>query len=356
MGLFTRKSPSLLGLDIGASAVKLVELSDAAPPCRVEAFAIEPLPPNAVATSNGGHNVHNISDANAVGEAIRCAVGRAGSKAKKVAVAVAGSAAITKTIALDASLSDADLEAEVLLAADRHLPFPLDDMAMDFESLNLSALDPSQVDVLLAACRLEQVESLEAATALGGLKAAVVDIDAFCLQRAIGELAMYSSSTPLGVVEIDTFSVALTVCDGDAVIFHREEPLDASLERGNPTELPSAGENPVHEEALRVVSRLLRLYASAESRHALATIKPPGDSGLNRLLLAGDGACSGLADAATQRLGVSTELLDPFANVAAAKRIDVDLLHSSAPRLTKAYGLALRTFDHHDARSHRWYA
>lgn len=343
MGFFARRSPALLGLDIGASAVKLVELSRAAQPCRVEACAIEPLPPDAAAARASG-------DTSVVAEAIQCAVENAGSKTRNVAVAISASAAITKTIAMDASLPDADLEAEVLLAADRHLPFPLDDMALDFESLNLSVVDPSKVDVLLAACRLEQVESLEAMTALGGLKAVIADIDSYCLQRAVDASAADSASGPIGLVEFDALSVALIVCDGDTVIFHREEPVDAQFS--------SPREGPADDELLRVVARLLRLYASAERQRqtSSAAFEPPANGGLNRLLLAGDGASSGFAAVATQRFGVPTELADPFANLATARRVDTDLLRCQAPRLAKAYGLALRAFDDRETRTNRWCA
>ena len=336
MRLFTRRSPSLLGLDIGASAVKLVELSPAAPSCRVEACAIEPLPPDAA-----------IGDASAVAEAIQRAVENAGSKTRNAAVAVSASAAITKTIAMDASLPDADLEAEVLLAADRHLPFPLDDMALDFESLNLSLVDPAQVDVLLAACRLEQVESLEAVTALGGLKAVIADIDTYCLQRAVDASTTDSPSGPIGLVDIDRLSVALMVCDGDTVIFHREEPIDAQNLQ------PSPIGSPADDEPLRALARLLRLHASAAGQRQTSTA---ANGGLNRLLLTGDGANAGLATAATRHLGMSTELANPFADIAAADRVDTNLLRDHAPQLAKAYGLALRAFDDREGRTNRWCA
>ena len=361
MGLFTRKSPSLIGLDISAATVKLVELSHVAQRYRVEACAVESLPPNAIVA-------HNISDAKAVGETIRRAVAQSGSKTRNAAVAVAGSVAVAKTLAMDASLTDAELETEIVLEADRSLPFPIDEVAMDFESMNLSVADPAQVDVLLAACRLEHVASLEAAVALGGLKAVVVDMDAYCLHRAVDLLLPDATGGTLGLVEIGTGSVALLVCEGHGVSFHREEPFDGGLPSANsPNDSEALHSSSLGvqtsvadrqvEELLAALSRLLRLYASAQRQRdaPTAAIETPFDTGLQRLLLSGEGASGAdLAAIATQRLGIAAEVVDPLANADIAPRVESELLRCQAPRFTKACGLALRAFDHHDPRGHRW--
>ena len=121
MGLFSRKSGSLLGVDIGATAVALVELSHVHGSCRLDAWAVEALPDGATAAEN-------ISDAAAVGATIRRAAKRAGCRARRAAFAVPSSVAVTKTIDMDASLGDRELEVEVVLEADRHLPFGADEI------------------------------------------------------------------------------------------------------------------------------------------------------------------------------------------------------------------------------------
>ena len=233
---------------------------------RVDGYALVPLPPGAATASN-------ISDANAIGEAIRRAIEHAGCKAKKAALAVPGSAAITKLIAMDASLTDDELEAAITVEADRHLPFQADQVAFDFEPLHLSASDPSQVDVLLAACRRQHVERLEEVAAHVGLQAAVVDIEPFCLARAAQLLRAEGEETPLALAAIGATTTSLLVVARDAAIFTREEPFAAErLHTG-------AGGGSGGEELLRLLSRLLRLFLS---RHPET---PP-----RRLLFAGSGA------------------------------------------------------------------
>ncbi|HYM86542.1 MAG TPA: pilus assembly protein PilM, partial [Pseudoxanthomonas sp.] len=106
MGLIPKSQSPLIGVDISSTAVKLLQLSRVGNRFRVDHYAVEPLPPNAVVEKN-------IVEVEAVGEAIRRAVTRAGSKAKYAAAAVAGSAVITKIIPMPAELDDNDLEAQV---------------------------------------------------------------------------------------------------------------------------------------------------------------------------------------------------------------------------------------------------
>ena len=328
MGPFIRRSSSVLGLDIGSTAVGLVELSRSASGYRVDGYALAPLPPGAVTASN-------ISDANAIGEAIRRAIERAGCKAKKAALAVPGSAAITKVIAMDASLTDDELEAAITVEADRHLPFQADQVAFDFEPLHLSASDPSQVDVLLAACRRQHVERLEEVAAHGGLQAAVVDVESFCVARAAQLLRAEGEEAPLALAAIGATTTSLLVVARDAAIFTREEPFAAERLGANANGGSGAGGGTGKEELLRLLSRLLRLFLS---RHPET---PP-----QRLLLAGSGASSaGLAESAAERLHLATEVANPFAGMALAKRVDAKALERDAPMLMTACGLAMRSFD-----------
>ena len=148
--LFKRTKPPLIGLDISSTAVKLLELSRSGSRYRVESYAVEPLPPNSVVEKN-------ITDVDAVGEAVRRAVKRSGTRTRHAAVAVAGSSTITKIISMPGGLSEDDLEAQIDLEADQYVPYPLEEVNLDFEILGPSEKNPDTVDVLLAACRSENV-------------------------------------------------------------------------------------------------------------------------------------------------------------------------------------------------------
>ncbi|MGD9387844.1 MAG: type IV pilus assembly protein PilM, partial [Gammaproteobacteria bacterium] len=124
--LFRRSSKPVLGLDITTSSVKLIELSKSGENHRVEAFAAEPTPLNAV-------NEKAIVDAQAVGEAVRRAVKRSGARSRDAAVAISGDAAITKVIQLPASFNENELEGQVALQADQYIPFPMEEVSYDFQ-------------------------------------------------------------------------------------------------------------------------------------------------------------------------------------------------------------------------------
>ena len=154
--LFGSRNRELIGLDISSSAIKLLELSRRGDRYNVESFAVELLPPNCV-------NDRQITDTRAVGEAILRALNRAGTRNRQCAVAVAGSSVISKVIAMPAALSDNDMEEQIKAEADQYIPYPIDEVNLDFQVLGPSARDKDSVDVLLAACRKEQVESRIAA-------------------------------------------------------------------------------------------------------------------------------------------------------------------------------------------------
>src|SRR6478672_7150691 len=177
MLLLQRKYRPLLGLDITTSSVKLIELAMAGGQYRVEAYAAEPTPQNAI-------NEKAIVDAEAVGEAIRRAVKRAGAKTGEVAVAISGDAAITKVIQMPRSLRANDLEGQVEMQADQYIPFPMDEVSYDFEVLGPSDKDGETNDVLLVASRSDNVEQRRAAVAAAGLNARIVDVEAFALENA----------------------------------------------------------------------------------------------------------------------------------------------------------------------------
>ena len=193
MGLFSPKAPPLIGVDISSTAVKLLQLSQSGGRYRVEHYAVEPLPPNAVVEKN-------IVEVEAVGEAIRRALSRSGAKTKFAAAAVAGSAVITKVIPMPADLSEEDLEGQIQLEANQYIPYPIEEVSLDFEPLGPVKDNPDMVNVLLAASRTENVDLRVAALDLAGLTAKVVDVEAFAMENAfklIAEAQKYGARAAL---------------------------------------------------------------------------------------------------------------------------------------------------------------
>jgi len=177
--LFTAKAPPLFGLDISSSSVKMLELVDAGKGgYRVERYAIEPLARDSVVDGN-------INNLEAVGEAVKRAYQRLGTRTKHVAMAVPTGAVISKKIIVPAALREEELEIQVESEANQYIPFALEEVNLDFQVLGPSPSNPEEQEVLIAATRKEKVEDRVAVADIGGLKPLVMDVESFAQQTAL---------------------------------------------------------------------------------------------------------------------------------------------------------------------------
>lgn len=310
MGLFARTPGSLLGIDIGTAAVKLVQLDGRGTPRRLAAWALEPVPPNAVSGDQ-------FSDIDAVGEAIARAVKHAKCRARRAAVAVPAAAVASRQIAVDAALGDREIEVEVALDAKAQLAHG-DELAVDFDVLQLSAEHPAKMDVAVTACRRETVAQREAALRRAGLRAAVVDVDGHCLLRVV---AMQSApGETVAVAEVGATAVKLLTTRDGATLFAHSEPVPTGF----------AGRGELGKEALlEQLARLLRTSAAT--------------AGAARIVLAGGAAAMpGFETEAAARLPLPVSVLQPFAGMALGPEAESAELAAAAPALATACGLALR--------------
>ncbi|MDY7530464.1 type IV pilus assembly protein PilM [Pseudomonas sp. Bout1] len=176
-GFFRRKADAVLGVDINDTCVRLVELEVSGSGYRVRGYAMQPLPAHAVVDSS-------VVDFEGVAQALSRALVQAQTSLRHAAVAVAGPSVITRVLEMEAGLTDAEMVRRIHTEADQYIPYPLEDVAIDFHIQGPSAHDPQRVDVLLATCLKEQVEAREAVLALAGLATRIVDVEAFALARA----------------------------------------------------------------------------------------------------------------------------------------------------------------------------
>ena len=353
MQLFSRKNPPMVGLDISSTAIKLLELSRSGGRYRVESYTVEPLPANSVVEKS-------IADVEAVGEAIRRAVKRSGTKSKHAAVAVAGSAVITKVISMPASIGDDEMESQISLEADQYIPYPLDEVNLDFEVLGPSTKNPERVDVLLAASRSENVESRTAAAELGGLTARLVDVEAFAMENAFSLIAEMmedgGSDRTIAVVDIGATMTTLNVMHDRKSIYTREQvfggkQLTEEIQRRYGLSYEEAGLSkkqgglpdnyipevlePFKESMVQQVGRSLQFFFSSSPYN-----------GVDHIVLAG--GCASIPDIdelIAQKTGTETSIANPFANMSLSGKVRPESLSSDAPSMMIACGLALRSFD-----------
>jgi len=350
---FKKKSTPLLGIDISASAIKLLELSESGGKYRIESYAVEPLPANSVVEKN-------IADADAVGEAIGRAVKKSGSRTKYGAAAVSGSAVITKVITMSAGLSDEDMESQIQLEADQYIPFPLEEVSMDFEILGPTEGNEEQVDVLLAASRSENVDLRIAALEVGGLEAKVVDVEAFALENAVAMMARElfggGQGQVIAVADVGSAATTFSVLENLKIVYSREQAFGgaqltediqrryglsyeeaglAKKQGGLPDNYGPEVLEPFKESMAQQISRAQQFFFSSSS---IAQI--------DHLILAGGCASiEGISEIIETAVGIPTVIANPFANMSLASRVPAQALNNDAPSLMVSCGLALRSFD-----------
>lgn len=344
----------MLGLDISSTSVKLLELSRSGGEYKVESYGVEPLPENAVVEKN-------ISDVEGVGEAIQRLVERCKAKAKTAAVAVAGSAVITKTIEMTATLSEDEMEQQLQLEADQYIPYPLEEVALDFEVQGPSPRAEEQVEVLIAACRRENVEMREAALELGGLKAKVVDIEAHCMQRAFELVRSQFTEDEeedqvIAIVDIGATMTTLSVLTSGGAPYTREQlfggkQLTEEIQRryslsveeaglakkqgGLPDDFETEVLQPFKEAVVQQVTRSLQFFYSSSAYDDVDHI----------ILAGGTSSIDGLAEMVAAKLGTPCTIPNPFVNMSLSSKVNEANLHNDAPAMMIACGLALRSFD-----------
>ena len=353
MLLFRRKAPSLLGIDLSSTAVKLLELSRNGNRYRVESYAVEPLPANAVADKN-------ILDVDAVGDAVRRAVKRSGTRSKHAAIAVSGSSVITKIISMPASLSDEEMENQIELEADQYIPYALDEVNLDFEVLGRTANNEEMVDVLLAASRSENVDSRVEALELAGLTANIVDVEAYATENAFGLIADQMTGgkedQTVAIADIGATVTTLNVLHNRQIIYTREQvfggrQLTEEIQRryglsyeeagmakrqgGLPDTYQSEVLEPFKEAMAQQIGRSLQFFFSSSPQN-----------NVDHLILAGGSASiAGVDDLMEQKIGTPSSIANPFADMSLSNQVKPQSLSNDSPSLMIACGLALRSFD-----------
>jgi type IV pilus assembly protein PilM len=350
--LFNRTAAPLIGLDISSTSVKLLELGQSGNRYRVESYAVVPLPQSAVEEKN-------IADVDAVGAAIKRAVSRAGTRTKNAAVAVAGSAVITKVITMPANLSDDELADQIQLESDQYIPYPREEVNLDFEVIGPSEKQEGMVDVLLAASRSENVDVRVAALELGGLNARIVDVEAFAMEAAFSLLASQLPDNGVGktiaVIDVGATMTTLSVSHDFKVIYTREQVFGgkqltdeimrryglsyeeaglAKKQGGLPDNYEPEVLQPFKEAMAQQVSRSLQFFFSSSQHNSVDHI----------VLAGGCAAIPGVDALIEDKIGITASVANPFADMSLTSRINPEGIRADASSLMIACGLAMRRF------------
>ncbi|MCK9387154.1 MAG: pilus assembly protein PilM [Sulfuritalea sp.] len=352
--IFNPKLRPLIGVDISSTAVKMVELVDAGKgQPRVERYAIEPLPKDAVLDGN-------LASLEAVAGALQRCWKRLGTSTRFIAMALPTSAVITKKITLPANLREQDMEIQVESEANQYIPFALEEVNLDFQVIGPAPGSPDDVEVLLAASRKEKVEDRVAAAEVAELKPVVIDVEAYATQAAyelvIKQLPRDGAGQIIALIDIGASAMTVTIMKDDQQVYAREQAFGGSqltdeimraygIGPDEAENLKRSGTPPDNYEA-EILHPFIENLAQEVARalQFFFTSTPYGE--VNHIILSGGSALvPGVAEIVGQRTNVNTMLADPFAGMTISPRIRAKQLAADAPSLMVACGLALRKFD-----------
>lgn len=353
MKWFSRKQNTVLSIDISTAAVKLLELSRLGPRYRVESYAVAPLPKDAVIDKN-------VANVNVIADTLKIALRQSGTKLKQATVAVAGSSVMTKIIPMDASLTEDEMEEQIMIEADQYVPYSLDEVSFDFEVQGFNESNPGMVDVLLAASRRENVDNRVEALAKAGLKARIVDVEAFAIENAFTLLTEQFADSIEGqtvaIADIGATITTLNVLHNNRSIYTREQgfggkQLTEEIQRryglsyeeaglakrhgGLPDNYTTDVLDPFKRAMLQQIQRSLQFFVSSSANR-----------NIDRLILAGGCASiPGVDQLIEKNLGVPVYIANPFLNMKLSSKVKPQALGNDAPAMMIACGLALRSFD-----------
>jgi len=350
ISLFKTKSKSLLGVDIGSSYVKLLALSQQSGGYKVDAFSVVHLPEGAVIDNN-------VQDVPVVAEALEKALRLSGARTKSAATSVPTSLVILKTLEFSTAFTEDELEDQIKVEADQFIPYPLDEVSIDFQIQGVSAGNTDLNEVLLVACRQDSVQSREDAVNGSGMICDTIDVDTYAVERVYQLLALVHDlqGRTVGLVDIGASSMTLYVLEDGLVVYSREQAFGGNdlthnlsqvsdmsaddVERAKksgelPSDLVRDYIEPFKQTTAQQISRSMQFYYSSGTHGEIEKL----------LLMGGVAALPAIADTVGQELGISTEVADPFGGMAIDAKINRTKFDVEASSLVLACGLALRSF------------
>ncbi len=343
------RSKSLVGLDIGSSAVKAIELKQAGKSYKVAAFASEPVPPDSIVDGA-------IIDGTAVVDAIRRAFDSRGIKTKEVAASLSGNAVIVKKISLPA-MTEAELAESIYWEAEQYIPFDIQDVNLDYQILDRGDVGgKSTMEVLLVAAKKEKIADYTGVIGQAGRVAVVIDVDAFALQNAYEINYGVEPGAIVVLLNAGASATNINILEGEKSVFTRDistgghaytealqKELNLPFEQADQLKRGIAVDGVSFDDArpvLRAVTENLMLEVQKTFDFYKATAS---SDRITRIVVSGGASrAEGFTEMLAERFQAPVEIFDPFKKVSFdASKFSLDSAEIG-PTAAVAVGLALR--------------
>ena len=350
--MFKRGKVSMVGVDVGSSSVKAVELQGKSGDFQLLSLGFETLQSDSVVDGQ-------IMELNAVSNAIGSIFNEHKIKTTKVAAGVNGHSVIVKNIVLP-PMTEEELQESFAWHAEEHIPFDISDVNLDY---HVTSRSNEAINVLMAACKRDKVANLKQAIQLAGKQPAVIDVDAFALQNCYELNYDPRPGQVVALLNIGASTTNINILNGNRSVFTRDATFGGnqytsllqkelgltfdqaeSVKRGMP--LPEGAEQREIGPILDTVSDILALEIQKTMDFYRATVEE-GQSAVEKILVSGGGSkLSGLVDFLSKRFEIPVELFNPFRKIRVDSRgFDPEYMREIVPEMAIAVGLALRGVD-----------
>lgn len=347
--MFLSVKKEIIGIDIGSSSVKLVQLKEQKGAYTLQNVGILPLPLEAIVDNT-------LMDSSSIVETIKKLIKSLNVRVKDAACSVSGNSVIIRKISLPAMPSE-ELEEQIHWEAEQYIPFDINDVNIDFQILAPDQQDPSKMDVLLVASKKEIINDYLAVFNEAGMNLAVVDVDSFAIQNAFELNYDIDPENVSALINIGASIMNLNIVKDDISLFTRDVQMGGNLyteeiqkQFGVSIEdaerMKISGDSPDQGKLNDTISRVNETLAMEMRRSLDFYNTTAGEGKINGVYLSGGGAKTPmLVNAVQQRLGLPVEVINPFRNIKYNdKEFDADYLNEIGPLVSVAVGLATRRF------------
>ena len=345
------KSKAVVGLDIGSSAVKAIEMKPSGKSFKVSAFGMEPVPPDSIVDGA-------IIDAGAVAESIRRLFERKTFKSKEVAASLSGNAVIVKKISLPV-MTPAELEESIFWEAEQYIPFDIQDVNLDYQILDAGTGTEAKgtMEVLLVAAKKEKIADYTGVITQSGRVPVVVDVDAFALQNAYEVNYGFEPGGVVVLLNAGASAININIISGGQSVFTRDVSIGGNayteavqrelhlpfesaemLKKGHPI-------NGATFDDAQPVLRAMTDNVLLEIQKTFDFFKATASSDrIDRIMLSGGASrVEGFAAMVQDRFGTPIDDFDPFRRISLdPKKLSIDQRETIGPMAAVAVGLALR--------------
>lgn len=325
------RSAPVMGLDIDAAGLRLIELSGTNSQLRVNHFAFEPIAPGALREGS-------VQQFDLVSEALHIAIVKSGSVTREVALALPSSSVISKMVTLPDLLSEEDIEAEIQAEASQNLPFAMSDMGLDFYILGPSSREQASVDVMLVAARKEKIDERVAIAQAAGLQVVAINVDSYAARFAIShrmKREKLGKNNAIGLYQIGSEQSQFSILFNRIAVYERELAFGSQKLK---QDLQRYGDE-MHGELIRAFNEML---AQELSRSLQLFFSSSAYTHIDHLFLAGDTShLAQLEQLLVEKIDIPVRLANPFLGMKLAAAVNQSILEIQAPSCLVAAGLAL---------------